>query len=87
MAILNAFRQRLATWALATVLVFGVSACGGSEEPTATPPPRRTDSHHCASGTNRHAGTTHRHPRTSHAGGGCRAGEGVLCQSVQRHDL
>ena len=39
MAILNAFRQRLATWALATVLVFGVSACGGSEEPTATPPP------------------------------------------------
>jgi hypothetical protein len=39
MATLNIFRSRLAALTVVMVLIFGVSACGGSEEPTATPPP------------------------------------------------
>ncbi len=39
MATLNTFRSRLVALALATVLLFGVSACGGADEPTATPSP------------------------------------------------
>lgn len=39
MTTLNIFRLRLAALTVVMVLIFGVSACGGSEEPTATPPP------------------------------------------------